>query len=120
MNIYGLLHFLFFFFLMIRRPPRSTLFPYTTLFRSGRLSPPPRSRPTPGTRPPRLTSRSVDRRETTRAFGGFLAAAGAATRSAGLRRLALLDLEGVAAAARTGDVRVVDREAGLEAVEEVD
>src|SRR6266851_7307209 len=41
----------FFFFLMIRRPPRSTLFPYTTLFRSqpkrraraawsARLSPP--------------------------------------------------------------------------------
>src|SRR5438045_9698644 len=27
--------FIFFFFLMIRRPPRSTLFPYTTLFRSG-------------------------------------------------------------------------------------
>src|SRR3712207_8586639 len=27
---------LYFFFLMIRRPPRSTLFPYTTLFRSGR------------------------------------------------------------------------------------
>src|SRR2546430_10023001 len=27
----------FFFFLMIRRPPRSTLFPYTTLFRSHRL-----------------------------------------------------------------------------------
>src|ERR1039457_5158373 len=27
---------LFFFFLMIRRPPRSTLFPYTTLFRSVR------------------------------------------------------------------------------------
>src|SRR2546422_6860484 len=26
-----------FFFLMIRRPPRSTLFPYTTLFRSLRL-----------------------------------------------------------------------------------
>src|SRR5215813_5314091 len=33
----------FFFFLMIRRPPRSTLFPYTTLFRSqpGRTHPPP-------------------------------------------------------------------------------
>src|SRR2546429_1704037 len=29
-NSYGLC----FFFLMIRRPPRSTLFPYTTLFRS--------------------------------------------------------------------------------------
>src|SRR2546426_473996 len=26
------------FFLMIRRPPRSTLFPYTTLFRSGRTT----------------------------------------------------------------------------------
>src|SRR5690349_25128867 len=26
------------FFLMMRRPPRSTLFPYTTLFRSSRLS----------------------------------------------------------------------------------
>src|SRR3989449_11512031 len=29
--------FCFFFFLMIRRPPRSTLFPYTTLFRAPRL-----------------------------------------------------------------------------------
>src|SRR3989454_5074918 len=28
-----------FFFLMIRRPPRSTLFPYTTLFRSSRGNP---------------------------------------------------------------------------------
>src|SRR5947199_10268836 len=27
-------YFIFFFLLMIRRPPRSTLFPYTTLFRS--------------------------------------------------------------------------------------
>src|SRR5215211_1595908 len=47
--------FLCFFFLMIRRPPRSTLFPYTTLFRS---RPPPRGwlqprRPgTPGKRAP--------------------------------------------------------------------
>src|SRR6267154_4785157 len=29
------LSFILLFFLMIRRPPRSTLFPYTTLFRSG-------------------------------------------------------------------------------------
>src|SRR3712207_2641935 len=29
--------FSLFFFLMIRRPPRSTLFPYTTLFRSTRI-----------------------------------------------------------------------------------
>src|SRR6266705_4852002 len=36
---------LIFFFLMIRRPPRSTLFPYTTLFRSPA---PPRATP-PGT-----------------------------------------------------------------------
>src|SRR5690554_7496387 len=32
-------HTLFVFFLMIRRPPRSTLFPYTTLFRSPRGRP---------------------------------------------------------------------------------
>src|SRR5258707_13448652 len=31
---YGISNSLCFFFLMIRRPPRSTLFPYTTLFRS--------------------------------------------------------------------------------------
>src|SRR3712207_7384712 len=31
--------FCVFFFLMIRRPPRSTLFPYTTLFRSRGLDP---------------------------------------------------------------------------------
>src|SRR4029078_13730195 len=30
----SILRYLFIFFLMIRRPPRSTLFPYTTLFRS--------------------------------------------------------------------------------------
>src|SRR3989440_6995473 len=42
----------FFFFLMIRRPPRSTLFPYTTLFRSaaGALS---RARRGAGDGPPR-------------------------------------------------------------------
>src|SRR6266704_5582777 len=32
--MYASVSFLVFFFLMIRRPPRSTLFPYTTLFRS--------------------------------------------------------------------------------------
>src|SRR3712207_9470041 len=32
--IYARTAMIFFFFLMIRRPPRSTLFPYTTLFRS--------------------------------------------------------------------------------------
>src|SRR5258708_21481896 len=32
------LRFILFFFLMIRRPPRSTLFPYTTLFRSAWLA----------------------------------------------------------------------------------
>src|SRR5437870_8260199 len=35
-------YLLLFFFLMLRRPPRSTLFPYTTLFRSHDLA---RSRP---------------------------------------------------------------------------
>src|SRR5438477_13177906 len=34
-SYFTLFYFIFiFFFLMIRRPPRSTLFPYTTLFRS--------------------------------------------------------------------------------------
>src|SRR5271167_5105696 len=37
-TLYKKLLFSFFFFLMIRRPPRSTLFPYTTLFRSSKLS----------------------------------------------------------------------------------
>src|SRR3712207_7871754 len=39
----------FFFFLMIRRPPRSTLFPYTTLFRSSPRAP---RRPCSASRPP--------------------------------------------------------------------
>src|ERR1022692_5241203 len=33
-HLYRCRWYSFFFFLMIRRPPRSTLFPYTTLFRS--------------------------------------------------------------------------------------
>src|SRR5215204_7391968 len=36
MHIFSFGSFFCFFFLMIRRPPRSTLFPYTTLFRSCR------------------------------------------------------------------------------------
>src|SRR5712664_4692688 len=39
-----LLVFCLFFFLMIRRPPRSTLFPYTTLFRSYPAAPRPAPR----------------------------------------------------------------------------
>src|SRR2546429_5746139 len=49
-----------FFFLMIRRPPRSTLFPYTTLFRSHGRVPGPRARgrrPGPGVGVPRSRSR---------------------------------------------------------------
>src|SRR5688572_32986979 len=34
MYVYGVVLCFCFFFLMLRRPPRSTLFPYTTLFRS--------------------------------------------------------------------------------------
>src|SRR6266702_5781261 len=54
------LFFTFLFFLMIRRPPRSTLFPYTTLFRS-----PPR--PPPGPRCRRAVRRprpGADRKST--------------------------------------------------------
>src|SRR2546429_5092438 len=55
-----------FFFLMIRRPPRSTLFPYTTLFRSARARSPQSSRGTPWgahrrpARPWRRASRSEE------------------------------------------------------------
>src|SRR5260221_3914937 len=60
-------YYFFIFFLMIRRPPRSTLFPYTTLFRSrgtedpyprGCRSPRPRGRPPlpPADRPSRVPS----------------------------------------------------------------
>src|SRR6266511_4898635 len=45
-----LLFLFLFFFLMIRRPPRSTLFPYTTLFRSPRRSPGGWCSDTPGRR----------------------------------------------------------------------
>src|SRR5467141_5323189 len=63
-----------FFFLMIRRPPRSTLFPYTTLFRSGCRAPAAgpsgrpracrkrwgeRPRPSPRTRPSALLGLSL-------------------------------------------------------------
>src|SRR5260370_20880131 len=51
---------LIFFFLMIRRPPRSTLFPYTTLFRSP-SSRSERDSPTPCcTGVPRSTARSEE------------------------------------------------------------
>src|SRR3989441_12844720 len=51
--------FFLFFFLMIRRPPRSTLFPYTTLFRSRPRLPQPLSHP---------AQRRAARRETPRAL----------------------------------------------------
>src|SRR5690242_21397451 len=41
-------HAILFFFLMIRRPPRSTLFPYTTLFRSHNRADPAQGRATMG------------------------------------------------------------------------
>src|SRR3712207_8297375 len=61
----------YFFFLMIRRPPRSTLFPYTTLFRSPGPAPvPARVRPSRpgsapscrGSRPARASARAGRRR----------------------------------------------------------
>src|SRR3712207_9178085 len=49
-----------FFFLMIRRPPRSTLFPYTTLFRS---SAPPRRVASPASMAAPAASRCAPRRD---------------------------------------------------------
>src|SRR2546427_8375735 len=55
---------LFFFFLMIRRPPRSTLFPYTTLFRSFFHSCPTQSGLRGGARnQPRVRARAVPSRD---------------------------------------------------------
>src|SRR6266550_5280201 len=57
MRLFG--DYLIFFFLMIRRPPRSTLFPYTTLFRSPR--PPGRPRRATAGGPSRSPSASACR-----------------------------------------------------------
>src|SRR5215216_7110269 len=51
----------FFFFLMIRRPPRSTLFPYTTLFRSRAGPPGPAASPCRG---PAAAGAARDRKST--------------------------------------------------------
>src|SRR2546423_15503854 len=59
-----------FFFLMIRRPPRSTLFPYTTLFRSVSLC----------SSEPALTQYSLDV-FTSKRFGQVLLAAQRSSRS---------------------------------------
>src|SRR2546428_1817897 len=74
-----------FFFLMIRRPPRSTLFPYTTLFRSYTMPRPVASRrpaepPTmsglPGTIPGTVTGKDrksprLNSRHDQKSYGGF-------------------------------------------------
>src|SRR5258708_33175170 len=52
---YARRHFIF-FFLMIRRPPRSTLFPYTTLFRSVVVLWPLKSPPNSVLNPPNSTN----------------------------------------------------------------
>src|SRR5438034_11462251 len=63
--------YLSFFFLMIRRPPRSTLFPYTTLFRSHEVGQRPpgqhgRTRHRPGHRHADRAARTVPDRKSTR------------------------------------------------------
>src|SRR2546430_11602770 len=57
-----------FFFLMIRRPPRSTLFPYTTLFRSV-MSPPVLAAQLDAS--PTLEPRSATARDYSRPFAGL-------------------------------------------------
>src|SRR6266540_6651951 len=58
--------YFFLFFLMIRRPPISTLFPYTTLFRSGRRRPPASGGPPGRARPGRGWPRRRPDRKSTR------------------------------------------------------
>src|SRR2546422_8933866 len=62
LTVTRLTFFLFFFFLMIRRPPRSTLFPYTTLFRSCSTAPRRRPRRMAACLSCRLTVRTRTRR----------------------------------------------------------
>src|SRR5216683_1877479 len=66
------------FFLMIRRPPRSTLFPYTTLFRSCIRYASPQRTFVPGARHVRFRDRDADRMQLAR-----LAAERAAARRRG-------------------------------------
>src|SRR6266480_6121012 len=57
--------FFFFFFLLLRRPPLSTLFPYTTLFRSPRAPRSTRNRPRAESGPRRPgAGRTRDRKST--------------------------------------------------------
>src|SRR3712207_8092799 len=51
-----------YFFLMIRRPPRSTLFPSTTLFRSRRVQSPDGTQPSRGAGPRAIPAAPRDRR----------------------------------------------------------
>src|SRR2546429_9970019 len=79
---------IFFFFLMIRRPPRSTLFPYTTLFRSG-PRPGHRGRAAPA---PRVSSPPRSERGKARgASGGVSLQPGAGTLGQGLGLLPFLE-----------------------------
>src|SRR5256885_11999990 len=64
---------------MIRRPPRSTLFPYTTLFRSGRREG--RGRPPPGPAAARHRGDGAARRARPGEGGGDGLPAGAAVRA---------------------------------------
>src|SRR3712207_7641343 len=54
---------------MIRRPPRSTLFPYTTLFRSGRVRSAQHRRRSGPHRPPGVLASPLDRRRFARGGG---------------------------------------------------
>src|SRR3989449_6028434 len=93
---------------MIRRPPRSTLFPYTTLFRSRasdrtRTAPPWRvRRPRPGWRSPRL-ARQLDDERTARTGLGLHA-----QRPIGVEHEASHDRQAEARTARLRRVEVVE------------
>src|SRR3712207_8594793 len=67
---------------MIRRPPRSTLFPYTTLFRSEDLQPLPAERAPPPGRPLRQGERA-ERQRDARGVGGHVPGIGQQGQGAG-------------------------------------
>src|SRR5947208_16893205 len=104
---------LLFFFLMRRRPPRSTLFPYTTLFRSGPGPRPETHAPAPGAhRHPRGRARAETLMP--RAFlsvGSNLGDRLALLREA-VQRLARLDGVAVVGASRLYEADAWERGAG--------
>src|SRR6266496_5268152 len=101
---------LFFFFLMIRRPPRSTLFPYTTLFRSHRgRAEHPRPAARPADQADRLADAVHERGDVLlQARGGVVRVVARQPSAAGARQVAGEPVGEVGEQSLPGDVAIPD------------